>query len=241
MRTWRSGASAAIMAAALLGAVCVSLPSASALTMHTEEVTCPIDGVTFRTQVVYSSTTVGRMLDLRPVGATVSPMPRPVCPGNGFVMYKDKFTAEEIDKLRTIVASDAYKAARRENTDYFMIGFMFERMEPKPDPFAAGYIYLQALWETKNDADAQRQRYRALILEKLAIYLQTTEPSASDKWWSAHLISAEIERQSGLFDKASQRLAAMPWDKSPNPNYKRVADQIDEYAKMRDKNPQKMK
>lgn len=241
MKTRHSGASTMIAAATLFGAVFISIPSASALTMQTKEFVCPIDGVTFRTQVVYSGTTTGRMLDLRPVGAIASPMPRPVCPDNGFVMYKDSFTDEEIAKLKTIVASDAYKAARAVNTDYFMIGFMFERMEAKPDPFAAGYIYLQALWQARSDAEAQRQRYRALVLEKFATYLQTTEPSAADKWWSAQLISAEMERQSGQFDKASQRLAAMPWDNSPNPNYKRVADQIDEYAKKQDIQPQKMK
>jgi len=239
----RFGSHAVLRAPAVLlalGVGCGTALPASALTLSMKEFTCPIDGAKFQARVVNSFTQFGRRLDLKPVGALIAPAPRPVCPESGFVMYKDKFTDAEIDKLKAIVATDAFKQARAENTDYYMVGFVFERME-QPDPFAAGYIYLQALWEADAKPTELRQRYRALVLEKFAAYLQSADPAAGDKWWSAQLISAEMERQSGAFEKAVQRLAGLPFDQAPNPHYKRAADQIVGFAKQNDAAPREMR
>src|SRR5262249_2994831 len=99
-----------------------------ALTFGETEVTCPIDGKRFTTKVVNSYSMFGRWLDMKPMGALVVPLPLPVCPENGFVIFKQTFSDDEMEKLKLIVLTDEYRSLRRENTDYFMIAYLMERM-----------------------------------------------------------------------------------------------------------------
>src|SRR5262249_29639471 len=118
-----------LAALGVVGALVAGVPErAAALTMFNLEVTCPIDGKTFTTQAVGIYRQTGMRLDTRPWGSLLAPMPLPVCPDNGFVVYKSDFTADEITALRTIVLGDEYQRARREHTDHYMVAYTLQRL-----------------------------------------------------------------------------------------------------------------
>src|SRR5262245_6172517 len=87
---------AALMLAAWPGA-------SNANTSVQVEMECPYDGTRFTATLQASGTSAGMRLDFRPVGAIASPSPLAVCPTNGFVFFKDKFSSDELEKLRPLV------------------------------------------------------------------------------------------------------------------------------------------
>src|SRR5262245_12112417 len=118
--TTRFALSTLVALGALLGS---AAERTQALTMFDKEVTCPIGGQTLKTKAVAIYRQTGMRLDSKPLGSLVAPMPYPVCPENGFVMYKDEFSEDELATLRPIVLSETYRQARQEHTDHYMAAF----------------------------------------------------------------------------------------------------------------------
>ncbi len=146
-------------------------------------------------------------LDLKPIGALIAPMPMPVCPTNGFVMFQDEFTAAEIAKLKPIVLSKDYQRARQANTDYYMAAYLRERMGATDLELAQ--LYLKASWEAEaRDPELMRQ-YRTLALDRFEAALKKST-GESDEWWNAAVVSAELLRLLGRFDAAGKRLDELP-------------------------------
>ena len=81
---------------------------ANALTMRPVEHTCPIGGEKFTSDMLMSGVSVDVKTDLEPLGAIMAPTPIPICPSNQFVMFKDDFTQQELDKYEKIIQSEAY-------------------------------------------------------------------------------------------------------------------------------------
>lgn len=81
---------------------------ANALTTRPVEHTCPIGGEKFTSVMVMSGFSVDMKTDLEPVGMIMAPAPIPVCPSNKFVMFKDDFTQQELDKYEKVIRSEAY-------------------------------------------------------------------------------------------------------------------------------------
>ena len=71
-----------------------------------------------------SGTSEGRYLDLAHFGAVIDPRPLPTCPKDGFVVFKEQFTAEEQDRLRAIVASKEYQSLRATESDYYVAAWL---------------------------------------------------------------------------------------------------------------------
>jgi hypothetical protein len=221
--------------ASTLRAVTVSIsllilggPYAMATTFLEQEFTCPIGGQTFKATIVASSTFFGQRLDLKPI----APMPSsllPVCPEDGFVMYKSKFSDEELSKLAPIVLSAEYQRERAENTSYFMVAYMHERMGA--DDEKVGMLYLQASWEAETERPQLVSRYRSLALEKLQLVLGQNPRS------DVVLVVAELERLLGRFDVVETRLAAVP-SGTLNEGQSMVLEQIRKHAQSRNAEPQ---
>jgi hypothetical protein len=182
---------------------------AEALTMYDVDVVCPIDGKPFATQMVAAYRSTGIRLDLKPLGDVIAPYPYPVCPGNGFVMYQNKFSDDELTALKSIVSSPGYQQARREHTDRYMVAYMKERLGSTR--FERGHLYLQASWEAERDKPALLEQYRSLSLENFDIYLRHDDSHMAD-WWTAAILAAELERLLGHFDAAEARLDTLPLD-----------------------------
>jgi hypothetical protein len=211
-------------------------PKALALTFREAEYTCPIDGKVFKIRVVASYTQFGMRLDLRPVGALVAPIPLPVCPDNGFVMYKKTFSDAELAKLKPIVLSEDYRRKQQENTSYYMVAYLRERMGAAD--YELAQLYLKASWQAEGSKESHLlERYRSLALQRFDAFVdKSTE--RSPQWWSAAVVAAELERLLGRFDNAEARLNKLPVAelgvKSVLP---KVIEQIRSHAKNHDKAP----
>ena len=92
---------------------------ANALTTRPVEHTCPIGGEKFTSVMVMSGFSVDMKTDLEPVGMIMAPAPIPVCPNNKFVMFKDDFTQQELNKYKKVIRSKAYLS---KNSQSFMSG-----------------------------------------------------------------------------------------------------------------------
>lgn len=143
-----------------LGAVALSafiLPprlinSALASEWMPEEVTCPLDQVSFNADVLASrySLISDYRLDGRPVGAGSGPWPLQVCPHNGFVFFDSHtWNASQLIKLRGFVSSPVYQEAMTEEEAYYRLARIYEFLAEPPERIAQAYLY--ASWETPYD------------------------------------------------------------------------------------------
>ena len=163
---------------------------------------CPIGGESFSQMMDMSGTSFGRYLDLKPFGPIAAPWSLPVCPGNQFVMYKDKFTDEEIQTLAKYIESEEYKKITKESTYYRAAQLQRQLNEPVEK---IANTLLQATW--------QRSSYQQEALDEYKKYIQKLETSKDKKelendetWITAQLVSLELERRTGQFEDAMQRL-----------------------------------
>lgn len=124
--------------------------TAQAVTFTEIEFVCPLDGQKVRGSVFTSLTRVGVRLDLRRViRGSPKLLPLPLCAESKFPIYRDDFSADEIEQIRGIVTTPEYKIARQANTDHFMAAFVAERLDAEPRSVAI--LYLQASWEAEDD------------------------------------------------------------------------------------------
>jgi hypothetical protein len=207
-----------------------------ALTFGETEVTCPIDGKRFTAKVVQSYSIFGRRLDMKPTGALVAPTPLPVCPENGFVIFKKTFSDDEMEKLKSIVLTDEYRNLRRENTDYFMAAYLMERMGETG--LRLGSFYLQASWEAEQKPPGLTDRYRSTAVKIFDEYL-AQEKSHSPQWLQVLVITSDLERMLGRFDAAKARLDAVQDQVPPNSPYRALIEQIHSYAEAKNAEPKK--
>lgn len=202
------------LAALLLAGSILLLPAtAGALTFSEEEFVCPIDNSISQRIVVNSYTVFDTRLDFRPVGAPMSPPPIAVCRSNGFVLYQEGFTEDQLVQLRAIVASDEYKTLRAENGDWFMAGYLAERMGMAPAE--THWMYLYAAWADEDSNPARSQRYLSLAFERFVLAERANSAGSRD-WWVARWMQIEIHRRLGRFEEADRLLEATDMTGAPD-------------------------
>lgn len=226
---------AAITAATMAGTMLAS-HNATASTSYETTVTCPIDGQTFTTIMLGSYFQSSMRLDFKPIGALITPYPYPVCPGNGFVMYQDRFSNEELNALRTIVLSDEYRRLRAENTDYFMVAYMKQRLGA--NQYDLGNTYLRASWEAERLALARVDEYREFALEAFDKSL-SGKSTHTEEWWTATVLAAEMDRLLGRFSAVELRISKLPLAEmgATYPGLRIMLDQIRKHAQQRHSAP----
>jgi len=180
------------------------ISEASALTFRNVELVCPIDGENFKTTLAGSGTSFGQYLDLKPFGPSIAPWPLAKCPSSGFVMYKQKFSDNEIARLRKYVASDEYKALKNAHSNYYLTVRLRTRLGEKSPQLA--YTLLQATWEAKS-----RSQYEQYASEALEAYKAALEDGSVDpkQWLNNQFVAGELERRLARFDDAKTRFLAV--------------------------------
>lgn len=165
--------------------------------------TCPIGGGSFQFQPVAPPVVAGERPDGRPVGGMKFPIALPECPDNGLVLYKD-YDKDEVARLEPLVASEAYKALRKDGTQYYRAYWLMREMGQPPERYL--WALLQASWEAEGRPEL-RKRY----LEELVDASAKAPPRAGD------LNSIGMEgrainalRELGRFDEALERLDKVP-------------------------------
>jgi hypothetical protein len=213
--------------------------TAMAMTSYEIALTCPIDGQPFTATLMGSSFQSGMRLDFKPIGALVAPYPYPVCPGNGFVMYQDAFSDNELNAIRAIVLSNEYRQLRTENTDYFMVAYVKQRLGA--NHYELGNTYLRASWEAERRAPDLVDRYRKLALQEFDASLNGKRSHTED-WWTATVLAAELDRLLGNFNAVELRIGGLPLAElgARHPGLRSVLDQVRMHALQRNSAPELM-
>lgn len=184
----------------------VASPLSMASIVMDVEITCPIGGERFEATVAMSGTQFGQNLDRRPFGPTVSPWPISKCPSNGFVIYKNDFTASEIDQLMPYVNSVTYQTLQKHESDYYLAARLMQHLgAPKS---AIADALLKATWEAEQDNRYERYANEALTVFE-ALLADLPHEFSPEQAASYQQIAGELERRLGLFDKAIRRFKAL--------------------------------
>jgi hypothetical protein len=165
--------------------------------------TCPIGGGSFKFTAVAPPLVTGERPDGRPYGNVAFPLKLPECPDSGLVLYKE-YDAGEVAKLEPLVAAEAYRALRKEDTQYYRAYWLMREMGEPPERYL--WALLQASWEAE-----ARPELRKRYLTELAESSAKVPPRPKDLGWigmEGRAINAL--RELGRFDEAAARLDKVP-------------------------------
>ena len=150
--------------------------------------TCPVGGQSFKQVRASSGTSYGAMLDFKPYGPIAAPSPLPVCPENGFVIYKQKFDESEIEQLKPLLQDATFQ----KESPYYRAYLMMKKLNaPIKEQF---YVLHRATWR---DGD----RYRNEALSTVKIVLEDSGLSAKERI-NLNLLKGEFERRLGDFEQS---------------------------------------
>lgn len=183
---------AAVAAAFLLAG------SAGARTVGSVERVCPFTGTKFSGRIDLSGSTFCTRLDLKPIGLVGAPPELPVCPDDGFIVFKKKFSAAELATLRPWVESEGYRTTTANETTYFRYAETLRRLGAPSDE--VGWTLVQATWQV----EAEPARYRRYVAAAVSELAQGGRRS--------QLLAAELERRTHQFDSARARLSKLEQD-----------------------------
>ena len=167
------------------------------------EMECPVGGEKFKAFQLGTHSTYGRHLDWEPVSYMRFPIPLPVCPTNGFVITKEKYSKEELDSLKKVVESKAYKDFySQKHATFFLYAKMIELQKEKADDVDFWWLYLNATWEADNCKN--KERYKEYALDTISAgtkrlnQLKESEP----EYWVLKIVTANMHRRIGDFTTA---------------------------------------
>jgi hypothetical protein len=174
--------------------------NAYATTFAEMEFVCPIGGEEFEASVVLSNSSWGQ----RPDGKPYSHLPvYPVteCPENGFLLFDEDFTEEDLQVLKTAIATDEFQAMRETETQHYRVWWL--KNEAGRDEISQLSSLLRAGWETDHDYD-RKVKYQSQFAN-LALNMERTEENAAS-WFYYNMRAVNILRELGYFDEGLKRL-----------------------------------
>jgi hypothetical protein len=185
--------------ALLACALAIPLSGAQARTDAMVEYTCPIDGQKFQSMTPMSGTSFGARLDGRRIGPIAVPYPYPVCPGNGFVLYRaaDKIDADYTAKAKALVATDEYRRIRDSESKYALAAWIAERLGEEPAVIIG--LLREAAWDA--EGTDRHARYLRATAAKLRTW-QASPGEHNDPWLYRLVLLAELLRQAGDYNDA---------------------------------------
>jgi len=192
---------------AALGSGLIAASGAGARTFHTVERECPFTGTKFRAHVDASGTRICLRLDLKPIGYIGAPPELPVCPDDGFVVFKDAFSKGEVERLRPWVESQEFRRLASEESTYYRKAATLRRLGAPSSEVA--WALVQASWQVEDDAD-KYGRYVSEALAELTRAAAESPPTAGGERASlepdaAALLAGELARRTGQGQRARER------------------------------------
>lgn len=155
---------------------------------------CPIGGKKFKSQEMGSNSYFGQ----RPDGRPYSPSPIPPideCPDNGFVIFDETFTKEELSQLTSLVASSEYKELQASETRHYRAWWLMKKIGR--DPYQLAIRLLFASWETDQNSD-RKARYQSAFASQ-ALALEFSE-ERRENWFWLRMRAANALRETGSFE-----------------------------------------
>lgn len=168
----------------------------NATTFFEESFVCPIGGEEFTASVVGSNTTFGA----RPDGRPYSPLPvYPIteCPGNGFLIFKEDWTTEELTTLTSAIEMPEFDRIRLEETQYYRLWWLSEKIGVSARLLAEHLMV--ASWETDHES-ARKARYQQAFADAVAQLDPADDP---ESWFWLNLRAANARRELGQFEAAT--------------------------------------
>ena len=186
-----------------LAAIGIPAFPAAAGMPYPETVECPIGGERFEHVTTASYTTFGQRLDGKPYGSWHFPLDLPRCPGNGLVIF-EKFGPDDLERLKPLVASDEYRAMLPVETDYYLAGWLMEKLGR--EPLDVAWMVVQASWQA-DGKPALKARYQADYVRRI----RAVERGEDEFLWLV-LQGRAVNglRELGRFDEARTTLSALP-------------------------------
>jgi hypothetical protein len=167
---------------------------------------CPLGGKPFTHIGTATSSQWGSRPDGKPYGSWTFPMPLPVCPDNGLVVYRE-FTREDIRRLKPLVATPEYQAARKQDTTYYLAQWLMRQLDEPLDQRLR--MLQQASWQSDLQFDRKRA-YQEEYVRRASEYARPDDPKAELNWFAIQLRAANALRELKKFDEAMLWLDALP-------------------------------
>lgn len=188
-----------LLAFGFLGiSIAMHVPPVAATTYVEVKMVCPIGKEKFTAQEVMSNSSFGQ----RPDGKPFSPLPVvpfAECPSNGFPLFREEFSKEDLAVLEPVVASAAYQASRSSETQRYRVWMLQKALGEKPGGLASSLMV--AGWET--DEDAQRKaRYQEQFVSAVDAIDRASDEEA---WLWLNLRAGNALRELGKFSGAVAR------------------------------------
>ena len=163
------------------------------------EVVCPVGGEKFEYYETAAYTIFGSRPDGKPYGTWVFPNPLAECPTNKLIIF-DKFTDEEIDKLKVIIASPEYLQLAVAHTPYYRAYWLAKALNRTREEQRS--LMMQATWEADKKDTLRKEYLREFLAFSEA--LPDGDVAFENSW--LQLRYANAERELGLFENAKTRI-----------------------------------
>ncbi len=172
------------------------------------EVECPLGGSNAKGWVILGSYHSGVGLDGKQYGAHVQPNPPPECPDNGFLVYKESFSENELTELRKYIFSEEYQSIWKNTAPaFYRLAKIHEYMgESITDHY---YHYVIATWEFDYPPFGKKYSFYALeAIEALkkTIGIMRSNLLSETRFVEVHYLLAELYRRVGDFENARKKL-----------------------------------
>jgi len=188
-------------ATAVIGALALTMSAdVHATTFAEEDFVCPIGGEEFEANVVLSNTTWGQRPDGKPYSA-LPVYPVTECPQNGFLLFDENFTEEELQILEKATGTAEFQAMRETDTQHYRVWWLKNKVQR--DEASQLSSLLRAGWETDHDYD-RKVKYQSQFAN-LALNMVRTDENAA-VWFYYNLRAVNILRELGYFDEGLKRL-----------------------------------
>mgnify|MGYP001199218296 CR=1 FL=1 len=172
------------------------------------EVECPLGGSNAKGWEILGSAIYGVLLDGRVHGAHVGPLPPPECPDNGFLVYKESFSENELIHLREYIFSEEYQSMWKNKAPaFYRLAKIYEYEGRRIiDHY---YHYVIATW--KFDYPPFGKKYSFYALEAIEALKKTIDTTQSDllserQIVEVHYLLAELYRRVEDFENARKEL-----------------------------------
>jgi hypothetical protein len=176
-----------------------------------EQMTCPIDGEVFTAIVGVNAHYLGQRLDTRRLGASVEPIPLPVCPTTGFVVYRRDFTPEQLALAQELVDTTDFRRQVRTGNEYTVAAYVAEQLGESRMVIA--HFWLEASWLFESDP-VRNPEYLARAYDWYTLALEEVG-NDQEKFWQVQALRVELLRRLGRFDEARTLLTELPLNSLP--------------------------
>lgn len=183
--------------------------------VYKEEIVCPLGGERFETLRLGTHSTYGVSLDWEPLSYMRFPIPIPVCPSNGFIVFDEEMTGDEVSRVSSIVESTEYQSYFSQRHATF---FLYARLSEMLGENAENrwWLYRQASSEADLCQSPSRYREYALLTVKEGEARLASLTSHDNEYWVLSVVIPNMYRRIGDFDAARDWLERFDQLDKPN-------------------------